>query len=302
MSKGKKAVAIIACVAVLAAAGLGIYNAVTTVDFGEITVEGVPQRKDGTTRVLSYNLRCANDPEGSVKNRSQLVVEVLKAYAPDTFGVQEATGKWISILDRELGDKYERVGEPRDKLGYFSEYSAVYFLKDKYKLLDSGTFWLSETPEVKYSSSFDSACVRIASWAMLEDKESGVKYTHINTHLDHVLESTRVGQIGVLTQKLKEFQKEGTVVVTGDFNTYRDGDVYAQMLEITDDTQKIAKSSEDGITYHNYGKVKDEGQGPIDFIFVTKGTKAENYNIIDNTFSNMYPSDHYAISSDIYLK
>lgn len=302
MNKGKKFLIVVLAVLVVAGAAFGIYSKSTDIDFGEITVSSVPEKADGTTRIMSFNLRCADDKEGLIKNRSKLAVAILDAYSPDSFGVQEATGKWINILDKSFSSKYARVGEARDKKGYFSEYSAVYYLKDKYELLDSGTFWLSETPEVKYSVSFNSACVRIASWAMLKNKETGETYTHINTHLDHVLESTRVGQIGVLTEKLKEFQKEGTVVVTGDFNTYCDGDVYASMLKITDDTRLIAKETQSGITFHDYGKIKDEGQGPIDYIFVSKNTKSSLYKIIDNTFNGMYPSDHYPICSDIYLK
>ena len=303
MSKCKKIIAaVLVGVIVAAGAGVGIYNAIDSVDFGDIVVDGIPERKADTTRVMSFNVRCASDPEGSVNNRSKLVTAVIEQYAPDTFGVQEANAKWMRILKRELGDKYAYVGHPRDRFGPFSEYSAVFYLKDKYNVIDSGTFWLSETPEVKYSVSFDSACTRIASWAMLQDKETGLTYTHINTHLDHVLESTRVGQAGVLLDYLKEFQKNGTVVITGDFNAYEDESVYTEMVKISDDVSKTAKTADSGITYHNYGKIEDKGQGAIDFIFVSKGTEAENYKIIDNVIGGMYPSDHYAISSDIYLK
>lgn len=303
MSKKKKIIAIVLVAAVIAAAaGVGIYNAADSIDFGEIVIDGIPERKEDTTRVMSFNVRCASDPEGSINNRSKLVTAVIDQYAPDSFGVQEATAKWMRILKREFGDRYAYVGHPRDRLGPFSEYSAVFYLKDKYNVIDSGTFWLSETPEVKYSVSFDSACRRIASWAMLEDKETGLRYTHINTHLDHVLESTRVGQAGVLLDYLKEFQKNGTVVITGDFNAYPDESVYAEMVKISDDVSKTAKTADEGITYHNYGKIEDKGQGAIDYIFVTKDTKADNYRIIDNTVMGMYPSDHYPISADIYLK
>ena len=307
MSKKKKIVAIVLAAAVIASAagvgiGIGIRNASDSVDFGEIVIDGIPERKEGTTRVMSFNVRCKSDPEGSINNRSKLVTAILDQYAPDSFGVQEATAKWMRILKRELGDRYACVGQPRDRLGPFSEYSAVFYLKDKYTVLDSGTFWLSETPEVKYSVSYDSACRRIASWAMLEDKETGLRYTHINTHLDHVLESTRVGQAGVLLDYLKEFQEKGTVVITGDFNAYESESVYTEMVKISDDVSKTAKTADSGITFHNYGKKEDKGQGAIDYIFVTKDTEAENYKIIDNTVKGMYPSDHYPISADIYLK
>lgn len=301
MKKGKKILIALVAVAAAAGIGFGIYSAVTTVDFGEIVIDGIPEKSDKATRVMSFNVRCASDPEGSIKNRSKLVTAVIEQYAPDSFGVQEATGRWMSILKNKLGDKYDYVGEPRDNYGPFSEYSAVFYLKDKYTLIDQGTFWLSETPEKKNTKSFDSACYRIATWAVLESKENGVRYVHINTHLDHVLEETREGQVGVLLEKLKELQEQGVVICTGDFNAYSDENVYKRMLEVIDDVALTAKNADEGITFHNYGKVADEGQGAIDFIFTSKRVKAENYKIIRNTVKDMYPSDHYPIVADVIV-
>lgn len=302
MKKSKIILAALSGAVVVGLAVFGIYYSVTTIDFGEIVIEGVPEKTKNTTRVMSFNVRCASDEEGSITNRSKIVNAIISQYAPDSFGVQEATPRWMSILKKNLGDKYACVGSARDKYGLYTEYSAVFYLKDKYNLIDSGTIWLSETPDEKYTKSFDSACHRIASWAVLEEKETGVTYTHINTHLDHVLESTRVGQVQVLAEKIKEFQKSGTVVCTGDFNTYKTGDVYAEMLKITDDVRLTAKNTDDGITYHNYGKIEENEEGAIDFIFLSKETQAETYKIIRNTVKEMYPSDHYPICADIYLK
>lgn len=301
MKRGKKVLCALVAVAVLAGIGFSVYSAVTTIDFGEIIIEDIPEKSEESTRVMSFNVRCASDPEGSITNRSKIVTAIVDQYAPDSFGVQEATPRWILILNKELGDKYARVGVARDLYGPWTEYNCIYYLKDKYNLIDSGTFWLSETPEKKYSVSFDSKCRRIATWAILEDKETGEKYTHINTHLDHVLESTRVSQCEVLLSEMSKLQAQGTVVCTGDFNTYNDGDVYASMLEATDDVALTAKNADSGITFHSYGSKADEGQGPIDFIFLTKGTEAETYKIIRNTVKDMYPSDHYPIIADIKL-
>lgn len=301
MKKGKKALIALVAVAAAAGIGFGIYTAATTVNFGEIVIDGIPEKSADATRVMSFNVRCANDPEGSINNRSKLVTAVIEQYAPDSFGVQEATGKWMRILKSELGDKYAYVGKPRDYYGPFSEYSAVFYLKDKYNLIDEGTIWLSETPEVKNTKSFDSACFRIATWAVLEDKETGKRYTHMNTHLDHVLESTRDGQAGVLLEKLKELQAEGKVICTGDFNAYPDENVYKRMIEVTDDVAFTAENADEGITFHNYGKKEDKGQGAIDFIFTSKGVKAYTYKVIRNTVKDMYPSDHYPIVADVVV-
>lgn len=301
----KKSVKILIFILVLAVAGFGgygIYSASTLIDFGDIKIDSIPEKSDEATRIMSFNLRCVDDKEGSIDNRSQIALAVIDQYAPDSFGIQEATPKWIKILDKEFGDKYARVGEGRSPIEMFTEYSAVYYRKDKYNLIDSGTIWLSETPEKKYTKSFESKHNRIATWAVLEDKETGVRYTHINTHLDHVLESTRVEQSKVLLNKIEELKANGTVVCTGDFNTFETAEAYSIMSAAMSDTKLAAKNSDTGITFHKYGTIEEHDDGAIDFIFTTDGVEVDTYKIIRNTVQGMYPSDHYPIVSDIIIK
>ena len=142
------------------------------IDFGEIIIDGIPQKTNDATRVMSFNLRYCDDEEGSVKNRSVISKAIIEQYSPDSVGVQEATGEWMDILSSGL-ENYAYVGERRDEDAN-SEYSAVFYLKSKFNLLDSGTIWLSDTPEEKYTKYEESVCTRIATWAVLENKETGV--------------------------------------------------------------------------------------------------------------------------------
>lgn len=299
-TKGK-IISIILAVAVVAGIGTVMYKKSTDIDFGKIVIDSIPEKGDTATRIMSFNVRCVDDEEGSINNRSQIVTAIIDQYAPDSFGVQEATPKWIKILDKEFSDMYARVGEGRSPIEMFTEYSAVYYRKDKYNLIDSGTMWLSETPEKKYTKSFESKHNRIATWAVLEDKETGEKFTHINTHLDHVLESTRVEQSKVLLNKIAELEKNTKVICTGDFNTFETAEAYSVMSEAMADSKLVAKNSDTGITFHKYGTIEEHEDGAIDFIFTTKGITVDTYKIIRNTVEGMYPSDHYPIVADIVL-
>ncbi len=268
------------------------------IDFGEIIIDGIPEKSADATRVMSFNLRYCDDEEGSVKNRSVISAAIISQYAPDTVGVQEATGEWMSVLSERLKD-YACVGEHRDK-NPDSEHSAVFYLKDKFNLLDSGTIWLSDTPEVKYTKYKESACIRIATWAVIENKKTGLKYAHINTHLDHMSDSSRVLQADVLNRKIAELEKAGfPVVCTGDFNAEPESEAYARMTVSAKDSKMIAFKSDNGITYHGYGKVEEDSAGPIDYVFVSEGITVELYRIIRNTVKDMYPSDHYPIMVDM---
>lgn len=273
------------------------------VTFGAYTpatyeIADVPEKSAEAVRIISFNVRCANDLYGSVEGRSELLTAALSQYSADSFGVQEATAQWLDIINEKLGDKYAMVSQMRDGKKN-SEASAVFYLKDKYNLIDSGTIWLSDTPE-EFASKFTlSFCPRIATWAVLENKADGTRYTHINTHLDHVLESVRVKQIEVLSVKIAELKALGyPVVCTGDFNTKQGADAYNKMSEIMLDTKFIASQSDDGATYTNYGRNALETK-PIDFIFVSEGVSVDTYKIIDEKIDRMYLSDHAGLCADV---
>ena len=262
-----------------------------------LVIDNVPEKSADTVRIVSFNVRCKDDTFGSVEGRSQLICSALEQYAPDSFGVQEATQEWLDILGEKLSD-YASVSQMRDGKKS-SEASAVFYLKDKYTLVDSGTIWLSDTPD-EFASKFTlSFCPRIATWATLQNKATGEIYTHINTHLDHVLESVRVKQINVLKSKVEELKSKGyPVVCTGDFNTKEGADAYNEMKNCLLDSKYLAKNSDDGATFLNYGKNIFETR-PIDFVFVSEGTDVETYKIIDEKISDMYLSDHAAICADV---
>ena len=303
MKKSKLIIGIILCIILAACAGYGIYTQIGAVDFDEIVIDGIPEKSEEATRVMSFNVRCKNDGKQTITNRSKVAVEVINQYAPDSFGVQECTPRWKRILAANIGDRYACVGAARDYYGPFTEYSSIYYLKDKYNLIDSGTFWLSETPEKKWTKSFDSACFRVASWALLEDKETGVRYTHINTHLDHVLESTREAQMTVLIDCVKKVANGSPIVMTGDFNAYEDNSlVYDVACASFNDAKKVAVNSDTGRTFTSYGTKEEDGTGAIDFIFADKALEIDTYKIIRNTVQDIYPSDHYPIVADIIIK
>ena len=273
---------------------LGIYTP------SSMEIDNVPEKDENDLRIISFNVRCADDLYGSVKGRSQLICSALKQYHPDSFGVQEATQKWIDILDANLGDEYAVVSQMRDD-EVNTEASAVFYLKDKYEAIDSGTMWLSETPDVFASKLEMSGCTRIATWVTLKDKESGKIYTHINTHLDHILEQVRVEQVKILETKIEELKAQGyPVICTGDFNTYEGDEAYKEMITCLDDSKYLAAESDEGKTFHNYGKMFFKKM-PIDFVFVSDGVTVNRYKIIDEKIGMMYLSDHYGVCVDVVL-
>lgn len=138
---------------------------------------------------MSFNVYVGN----FVDERKERVRYQILSHLPDTFGVQEASDNWMVYLRSELSGYYACVGIGRDN--GTGEHSAVFYAKDKFNLVDSGTKWLSATPDV--SSKFESSSLnRIFTYAILERKSDGARIMHLNTHFDHKSEEARSQQAG----------------------------------------------------------------------------------------------------------
>ena len=260
---------------------------------------GFPERAtkdlvpDDAVRIMSFNIRC-----GEIEQRYNIVPQLIGEYMPDSVGVQECTFDWFLTFKVFLPE-YEFVGVGRDtgnKMPNCGEMSAVLYRKDKYKLVDSGTFWLSETPnEISYG--WDAACRRICTWVVLENKETGEQYAHVNTHLDHEGNLARQYGSELVLEKVKSFSIPA--VLTGDFNFKKGCDYYSNLItKGLVDTQDIADVTMNGKTYHGY-KGGEEGK-PIDYI-LTDGMPDEvkTYKIVRDMYGQQYSSDHYPIYADI---
>ena len=136
-------------------------------------------------KLISFNLRNSGGEDGSNRweHRRHATERMIREEAPDLFGVQEALADQLQYLD-ESCPQYARVGVGRDDGDKAGETMAIYYRHDRFELVNSGTLWLSETPETP-SRGWDGACNRTVTWVELRDKTSGKSFFYFNTHLDH---------------------------------------------------------------------------------------------------------------------
>ena len=249
-------------------------------------------------RIMSFNLLCYGNGMRDWHFRRKLAVEVIKKTAPDSLGVQEAHQGWINALSAGL-EEYAFVGVGREDGKCDGEYSAVFYLKDKYELVESDTFWLSETPD-KPSKGWDGACTRICTWAKLKDKSSGKIYVHINTHLDHVGPVAQAEGAKLIRDKAASFNGI-PVVCTGDFNVLEGSKCYDIVCSANlADSKKLAPDTMSCGTYHGFQpeKILDI----IDFIFVDEKTvKPLKYEVLNYKIGDKFYSDHYAVCADLEI-
>lgn len=249
-------------------------------------------------KIMSFNVLCYGREGHEMEKRMPLVLRRIREQMPDILGTQESHKIWMDYLCAGMPE-YAFVGAGRDDGREKGEYSPVFYRKDRFDLLDSGTFWLSETPDVP-SRGWDAACLRVCSYALLRSKADGTVFAAVNTHLDHVSEQARDKGIELVVEKLRSFG-DIPVFCTGDFNTDEGSTCYRIMTaDFMADAKYLAADSDSGNTFTNFDPEATAGNSPIDFIFVKKdAVQVQSYRILRDPAENEQPSDHYAITAEV---
>ena len=225
-------------------------------------------------RWATFNIRL-DTPLDSLNRwgyRMERAAQFIKDAQLDVVGTQEVLHSQFEDLKRMLPE-FEGVGVARDDGKTKGEYSSVFYRKDVFDALDSGTFWLSEYPDSVGLKGWDAACVRVATWAKLKHKETGKIVMAVNTHFDHVGVEARKQSALLIIRKIKEIVGDRAAVLTGDFNVTDQSDAYETITTnefVLKDAHKIAeKVSGVNYTFHNFTRQPLEKRSKIDFIFVT---------------------------------
>lgn len=244
-------------------------------------------------RTMTFNVLCAGRNEHQWCRRQPLVRDVIKAYMPDFFGIQEAHFGWMKYLSGQLKDFYAYVGVGKDDGRNGGEFSPVFYRKDKYKVLERLDFWLSETPE-KVSIGWDAEENRTCSGALFECLETGGKIAVFNTHLDHIGEVAQHKGAKLILEKLKKYDNIKTVLM-GDFNVTPDSGIYEIFTSGGfDDARTIAAESDDINSFHLFGNASKM----IDFVFVKNIKNVSKVKTATDMPDGRYPSDHYPVVAD----
>lgn len=264
-----------------------------------------------SVKVMSYNIRLDTEVDGvnQWKNRPNKVIGLIKKYNPDLFGVQEAKHNQMLDLQKGLND-YSYVGVGRDDGKEKGEYSAIFYKKEKFEVLLQNTFWLSETPVVPGSKSWDAAITRVVTFALFKNIATGKLFYYANTHFDHIGKEARKNSAELIKQQVAAFiksataQKEGKipVIVSGDFNSEPTDAPYltitnGQIFPLFDSRPANNLTG----TFCGFELNKMECK-TIDYIFHSEDWNASGYQVIQDNDGKYYPSDHLPIMVTLTLK
>ncbi|WP_027137578.1 endonuclease/exonuclease/phosphatase family protein [Gaetbulibacter saemankumensis] len=251
-------------------------------------------------KIMSYNVKLDYPKEGenSWANRKAFLVNQIKFYDPDVLGVQEPLPNQMRDMDALLAG-YKFVGKGRDTGVDEGEYSAIFYKIDKVELLETETFWLSETPD-QVSRGWDAAHNRICTYALFEDKLSKKRFWMFNTHFDHKGDEARRQSAVLLMDKIKDLNKEHLpVILTGDFNMEDTHESIEYILKSLQDAQTTAKltfgpqGTFNGFFFHEPVTKR------IDYIFVSQDVTVNKYAVLSDSKDCYYPSDHLPVFAQI---
>lgn len=248
-------------------------------------------------KVISQNVMCwERSGISTYEIRRPLLNRLFHEYDADIICMQEVTPKWEKLFDKDLSD-FEKILVYRSPKS--PEAVPIYWNPKKFKALDSGYFWLSETPNEE-SSSWNSGYIRITNWVYLKDLDSKKDFVVINTHLDNVSVEARINGLQLICDFVKgKFSHETPVILTGDFNSSPESATIQKANSLFRDTRKFSLDTSSEITYHSYG---EKNPCIIDYIFTNDNVKSNKFDVIKIFDKENRPqSDHYAVFAELEI-
>lgn len=263
------------------------------------------QPPDAWLRVLSFNVRYDNPADGpnAWPHRAERVAGLIRFHAPDVAGLQEALVHQVNELAERL-DGYGWVGVGRDDGAEEGEFSPIFYRVERLRLVEHGTWWLSETPHVPGSRGWDAALPRIATWAVFEDREGGPELLVVNAHFDHRGEAARRESARLVRAKLAERAEGRPAILTGDLNA-EPGSAPLRVLTgcgpssrcLRDARVVAARRYGPEGTYYGFAVTGDTGPR-IDYVLGTVDLQVVRHAHLTDSEAGFYPSDHLPVLAD----
>lgn len=259
--------------------------------------------------VMTFNIRLdvPSDSLNSWQYRKENAAEMVRMNDVDILGMQEVLLNQMNDLKERL-PQYTAIGVGREDGADKGEFSPIFYKKDRFSAIESGTFWVSETPELAGSKGWDASYIRVATWAILKEKATGKEIFAINTHLDNDGLIARKEGGNLLLKKAEELGKGLPIVLTGDFNDTPQSEAIKNITDASKtnhllDSKTIAlKTLGTDWTFHNFGRLAESERPLIDYIFVSKQIKVQDYAVLPDTLNGTFVSDHKPVLSKITIE
>ena len=270
--------------------------------------------------VMTYNVRNSvsdRNTENSWDARRDALAGVIERENPDVVGFQEVLPDQRAWLEARFPG-YEFTGGGRNADRKQGESSPVAYRRDRFEVVTNGTFWLSLTPDVPGSKSWNSAFPRICTYAVLIDRTTGRTFSFANTHTDHRSEEAREKGMLLIIDRMKHFAPGAPIVLVGDHNCLEGELPAVAVSRVLDNAMYTCETTPQGPwRTFNYWHFKeneesieqamkkplrrrdipghDSDSKRIDYIYVSPGTRVLEFRTVPSAIpgTQRYPSDHF---------
>ena len=257
--------------------------------------------------IMTFNIRYDNPDDGEQNwhKRKENVIRMVNFYDLDIIGMQEVLVSQLNYLKDNLPE-FNSVGVGREDGKEKGEFTPVFYRKNRFRELDHGTFWLSETPD-KVSKGWDAALERIATWIKLQDKTTGKEFLFINTHFDHRGKQARVESARLLKTKIAKLANGKQVMLTGDFNLVPESEGIQTLIKPDGENTLVNSSSVAEITYGpnwtstGFDNRPYDQRRVIDYIFLKDIKTVKRYAVIAEKLNALQLSDHCPVFVQVEL-
>jgi len=264
---------------------------------GMTALAGCHRQQPAEYTFVSFNIRLGSewsrtqDSSNYWDFRKEAVLTMIGQECPDAIGMQEVLPGQLHYLDSALTG-YGRIGVGREDGKEEGECMAEYFNKERFDLVKSHTYWLSQWPD-SVSMGWDAACFRTVTMALLRDKESQQQMLYMNTHLDHVSVTARAESMKLLTRLATEWVGEDVpVIIGGDMNTEASDTIFDALMDKGFfKCRDVAPVSDNEMTFNGFGKC-DPIQ--IDHFFA-RNIDVKEFHTLNGDYGVPYISDHYPV-------
>lgn len=266
-------------------------------------------------RIMSCNIRVALDDDEAKgfgwSTRKDVCIKIIKSHNPDIICLQEVLKIQYLDIKKALGNYMSFGFEGPDMDAYPEGYNGIaknviFFSKDKYEYVSSGCYWLSETPLIAGSKSWETARARHCNWVRLRDKSTKKEFRVLDLHLDHIAQSAKEQQIKLVMEESSQYDNNFPQLLAGDYNADMQNEVIKMIKSSgwTDTFAAVNGEIEPGGTTHGFlgAKAKPGKTGRIDFIFSRGPIITTASKIVKDEIGGIYPSDHYFIYADVIIE
>ncbi|MEJ2196340.1 MAG: endonuclease/exonuclease/phosphatase family protein [Ignavibacteriaceae bacterium] len=268
---------------------------------------------NNTIKVMTFNIRVDVPSDGlnAWHYRKANVATIIRFHHVDIVGLQEALFEQVKDLEGYLSE-YDWFGVGRDDGDKEGEFMAIFYLKNRFNIINNSTFWLSKNPEIP-GKGWDAACNRIVTWGKFEDNNTTKIFYLFNTHFDHIGEIAREESAKLLLKNINNIAGNSDVIVIGDFNSTPNSITYKILTQGFDreldfrliDTKMVSHHPHQG-PYSTFTGFKlsnlTDNDKLIDYIFIKNKMKVLNHVTLSDTFDGFFPSDHMPVLAEIILE